>query len=201
MPDNDTKLIVGLGNPGRKYAGTRHNAGFRVIDQLAKLLQIKVNKRKFGGKFCQVDFAGKNLMLLKPQKYMNCSGQSVATVVGFYKLELCNLLVVLDDMDLEPGCIRIRSKGSAGGQKGLADIIEKLNSRDVNRLRIGIGHPANCGQNRLWRSDTDDAVDYVLSRPSGAEKKLLDSAIKTAAEASLFWVTEGIEAAMNEFNN
>ena len=116
-------------------------------------------------------------------------------------LKLCDLLVVLDDMDLEPGCIRIRSKGSAGGQKGLADIIEKLNSRNINRLRIGIGHPANCSKNRLWQSDADDAVDYVLSRPSGAEKKLLDSAIKTAAEASLLWVTEGVKAAMNKVNN
>jgi len=204
------KMVVGLGNPGKEYVQTRHNSGFRVIDSLAEALKINVSKRRFGarpvrnGSFRTVrlprqlsngarlgmgEFAEKKLILLKPWRYVNCSGQPVATAVGFYRLDTSDLLVVTDDMDLEPGRIRIRSKGSAGGHKGLTDIIEKLGTNEFGRLRIGIG-----------QSGETEAYDYVLDKPSEDEKPLLDEAIERAREAVLCWVEDGIEAAMNKYN-
>ncbi|UCE99094.1 MAG: aminoacyl-tRNA hydrolase [Planctomycetota bacterium] len=182
-------MVVGLGNPGREYVDTRHNAGFRLIDLLAETLGIEVKKRKFGASLGQGEFAGKKLILLKPMRYMNCSGQVVATAVGFYRLALGDLLVISDDLALEPGRIKIRTRGSAGGHNGLADVIEKLGTEDVSRLRIGIGQ---CG--------SEAAEDYVLDGPSEAERPLLDEAISRAREAVLCWVQQGIEAAMNNFN-
>lgn len=185
----ETKMVVGLGNPGRSYINTRHNAGFRVIDSVAKALAIEVRTRKFGARLGQGEFAGKKLILLKPIRFMNCSGQVVATAAGFYKLELSDLLVISDDMALEPGRIRLRAKGSAGGHNGLADVIEKLGSEGVNRLRVGIGP---CGE--------EDAVDYVLDRPTKAQKALLGKATESARDAVLCWIEDGIETAMNRFN-
>ncbi len=188
IPDA-VKMVVGLGNPGDEYVDTRHNAGFCVIDSVAKMLEIDVKERKFGACFGQGEFAGKKLILLKPMRYMNCSGQVVATAVGFYKLVLGDLLVISDDMAIEPGRIRIRARGSAGGHNGLADVIEKLGTEDVNRLRIGIGQ---CG--------SEAAEDYVLDKPLEVERPLLDEAISRAREVVLCWVEQGIEAAMNNFN-
>jgi len=182
-------MVVGLGNPGDEYVDTRHNAGFKVIDSLAEALKIDVRKRKFGARFGEGEFADKKLILLKPMLFMNCSGQVVATAASFYKIELNELLVVTDDMAIETGRIRLRAKGSAGGHKGLTDVIEKLGSEDVSRLRIGIGQ---CGN--------EDAEDYVLDKPMGDENILLDEATVKAREAVLCWVQYGIEAAMNEFN-
>ncbi len=182
-------LIVGLGNPGDEYKDTRHNVGFKVIDSLAETLGIEVRKKKFGGRFGEVEFSGKKLILLKPQQYMNLSGQVVATAVGFYKLGSSDLLVISDDLALEPGRIRIRAKGSAGGQKGLADIVEKLGTEDFARLRIGIG------QNEKMLAE-----DYVLGRPDKEQKALLADAIERAKEAVLCCVESGIEAAMNKYN-
>jgi len=182
-------MVVGLGNPGDEYVDTRHNAGFRVIDSLAEALKINVRKKKFGACFGEGEFADKKLILLKPMRFMNFSGQVVATAVGFYKIEPKDLLVVTDDMALEPGRIRLRAKGSAGGHKGLEDVIEKIGSEEVNRLRIGIG---KCGN--------DAAEDYVLDKPTDDEKILLDVAIVKEIEAVLCWVKYGIEDAMNEFN-
>jgi len=183
------RMVVGLGNPGDEYVDTRHNAGFRVIDSLTEALKIDVRKRKFGARFGEGEFADKKLILLKPMRFMNCSGQVVATAASFYKIELSELLVVTDDMALEPGRIRLRVKGSAGGHKGLEDVIEKIGSEEVNRLRIGIGQ---CGN--------EDAEDYVLDKPNDDEKILLDDATVKAREAVMCWVEYGIEAAMNEFN-
>jgi len=184
-----TKMVAGLGNPGAEYVGTRHNVGFCVVDLLADALQIEVRKRKFGAVFGRGEFAGKKLILLKPWQYMNCSGEPIATAVGFYKLDVSDLLVVTDDMALEPGRIRIRAKGSSGGHNGLTDVIERLGTEGVGRLRIGIG-----------QSDTEDAVDYVLDKPTEAERALLDEAIVRAREAVLWWVEYDIEAVMNKFN-
>jgi len=183
-------MVVGLGNPGKEYADTRHNIGFKVIDSLAEQLKIKVRKKKFGAIFGEGKFADKKLILLKPWRWMNNSGQVVATTIGFYKLARADLLVVLDDMALTPGTIRIRKKGSAGGHKGLLDIIEKLGTNQFGRLRVGIGHHGE-----------DDAIDYVLDRPSEAEKPLLNEAIDRAKDAVLCWVEWGIEQAMNRFNS
>ncbi|MBN2456749.1 MAG: aminoacyl-tRNA hydrolase [Sedimentisphaerales bacterium] len=183
-------LLIGIGNPGSRYAQTRHNIGFKVIDVLAELLHIKVVDKKFGGLLGKGKFAGRELVLLKPMKFVNCSGQVVATVVGFHKLNLSKILVITDDMALEPGRIRLRASGSSGGHNGLADIIEKLGSEDINRLRIGIGQSGGLSD-----------YDYVLSAPSPEQKPLLDEAIDKSKEAVLYWIENGIEAAMNKFNS
>ena len=185
----ERRMIVGLGNPGAEYAGTRHNAGFDVVDILAKKLDTSVKQKKFGGLFgdCQLD--EKKLMLLKPQKYMNRSGQVVATAMGFYKLPLENLIVVTDDMALEPGRIRIRRKGSSGGHNGLGDIIEKLGTDEFARLRIGIG-----------QSGGEVSTDYVLARASNEEKELTAEAVEKSCRVLICWATEGVDKAMNKFN-
>lgn len=183
------KIVVGLGNPGEEYVGTRHNIGFRVIDSLAKVLKVDVRKKKFGAYFGEGEFAGKKLFLLKPRRFMNHSGEAVTEAVGFYQLGLSDLLVITDDMALSPGRIRIRGKGSAGGHKGLADIIEKLGTEDIGRLRVGIG-----------QSGDETAYDYVLDRPTETERPLLDEATERAREAVLYWAGHGIEAVMNKFN-
>ena len=185
----EIKMIVGLGNPGREYAGTRHNAGFDVVDSLARQLGVDVKKKKFGGLFGQCVLDDKTVMLLKPQRYMNCSGEVVATARGFYKLALEDIIVVTDDMALEPGRIRIRPKGSSGGHNGLEDIIARLGSDEFTRLRIGIGE-----------SSEQMATDYVLARPGDEEKELKEKAVEKAAQAVICWVKEGVDAAMNKFN-
>ncbi|KPK44884.1 MAG: hypothetical protein AMJ65_01730 [Phycisphaerae bacterium SG8_4] len=182
-------MVVGLGNPGDRYLDTRHNMGFMVIDLLAEALRIEVGKRKFGARFALGEFADKKLILLKPWQFMNRSGQAVATAAGFYKLGVGELLVVSDDMDLEPGRIRLRAKGSAGGHNGLADIAQKLGTSEFARCRVGIG-----------RSDSQESVDYVLERPTNEQKPLLDVAIERARDAVFCWIEHGIETAMSKFN-
>ncbi|MBC8218574.1 MAG: aminoacyl-tRNA hydrolase [Planctomycetes bacterium] len=185
----DMRMVVGLGNPGDRYLDTRHNMGFMVIDSLADALKIEVGKRKFGARFALGEFADKKLILLKPWQFMNRSGQAVATAAGFYRLDVGDLLVVSDDLDLEPGRIRLRAKGSAGGHNGLADIAQKLGTNEFARCRVGIG----C-------SDRQEAVSYVLERPKKGQKPLLDSAVERARDAVFCWIECGIETAMNEFN-
>ncbi|MHC4122937.1 MAG: aminoacyl-tRNA hydrolase [Planctomycetota bacterium] len=185
----EIKMVVGLGNPGKKHSKTRHNAGFWAVDSLAEQLGIRFKTKKFGAYFGTGEYLGKKLILLKPLQFMNCSGQVVATAVGFYKLELSDLLVISDDMALEAGRIRIRLKGSGGGQKGLADIIDKLGTNEFSRLRIGIG-----------QNESIDAYDYVLSEPTREERKLLDGSIERAKEAVLCWIEHEAKAAMNGFN-
>ena len=155
---NGVKMVVGLGNPGRGYADTRHNIGFRVVDSLAQKLKIDVKKRKFAARFGWGESGDKKLILLKPWQFMNRSGSAVAKAMAFYKLSVGGLLVVSDDMALAVGAIRLRAKGSAGGHNGLADVIEKIGTNQFSRLRVGIG-----------QSDREDDMDYVLSRPSERE--------------------------------
>ena len=189
MSEYGVKMVVGLGNPGAEYEGTRHNAGFMVIDSLASELGIKAKKKKFGGLLGEGEYLDKKLILLKPCQYMNRSGQVVATAIGFYKLCLSEMLVVSDDIALVPGRIRIRARGSAGGQKGLADILERLGTDEVSRLRVGIG-----------QSGVQASEDYVLARPSAEEKSLLEAAVDKARDAILCWIEFGIDEAMNRFN-
>lgn len=184
------KIVVGLGNPGSEYVNTRHNIGFKVIDSLAEQLNINVKKRKFGARFGIGEFSDKKLILLKPWRYMNRSGHPVATAVGFYKLDLNDLLVVLDDMALPPGKIRIRPGGSAGGHNGLDDVIEKLGTEKFSRLRIGIG-----------QSGRENAVDFVLDKPTKEDRVLLDEAVQRAKQAVLSWMENGIDVTMNKFNS
>jgi len=185
----DMRMVVGLGNPGDQYRNTRHNMGFKVIDAMAAALSVETGQRKFGARLGSGEFAGKKLILAKPWQYMNRSGQAVATAVGFYKLDLTDLLVVTDDMDLDPGRIRVRARGSAGGHNGLADIIEKLGTDEFARCRIGIG-----------RSGQQDAVDFVLDEPPRADRALLAEAVDRARDAVLCWIEHGIDKAMTMFN-
>jgi PTH1 family peptidyl-tRNA hydrolase len=186
----DLKLVVGLGNPGPEYAETRHNLGFKVIEALDEALGIDVGQQKFGARIGDGWFRERKVMLMKPWQFMNRSGQAVATAVGFYKLGLEDLIVITDDKALEPGRIRIRAKGSAGGHNGLADIIARLGSNEFARCRVGIG-------------DCPGAlsVDYVLGRPREEERPLLNEAIVRARDAVLCWLESGIDRTMNEFNN
>ena len=186
---DEIRLIAGLGNPGLEYQGTRHNVGFEVVDLLAEKLKVRLNKEKFSAAFGQTEFEDKKLILLKPFLFMNNSGQVIATAANFYKLTADKILVITDDMALEPGMIRLRAEGSAGGHNGLADIIEKLGTDQFSRLRIGIGS-----------SGRMTGRDYVLSKPDETERKLIDRAVAEASEAVMVWISAGIETAMNKFN-
>ena len=183
------QMIVGLGNPGKRYTDTRHNVGFKVVDMLCETTGIQINKKSFGGHLGKGEFAGKDVLLMKPWQFMNCSGQPVADTIGFYKLHLSDVLVILDDMWLEPGQIRLREKGSAGGHNGLADIVEKLGTENVPRLRIGIG-----------QCQADGAVGYVLGKPGSDEAELVNKGVEQAREAAVYWLKEGIGPAMTKFN-
>jgi len=200
----EIKMIVGLGNPGGEYERTRHNLGFRVIDLLTRRLSIALKKKKrFGAAVGSGEFEGRGVVLLKPLMYMNCSGGPVAKAMAFYKPALADLLVITDDMALEPGRIRIRASGSAGGHNGLADVIEKLASSDFSRLRIGIGSPPARDNEDSGRLEDNEIAwrDYVLDEPTPQELELLDPAMQQAQQAALCWVRAGVESAMNEYNN
>ncbi len=184
------KLVVGLGNPGRKYQGTRHNVGFDVLSVLARYHAAGPAVNRFQGEL--VDYPGPNgrVVLLCPQTFMNRSGQSARAAIDFYKLQRSDVLVVCDDLNLPLGRLRFRPGGSAGGQKGLADIIQHLGSDDFARLRVGIGStPAG------W-----DAADFVLSRFSATERAVIDSAIERAAQGIDDWVTHDVPYCMNQYN-
>lgn len=185
------KLVVGLGNPGTRYAESRHNVGFRVVDVLAGRWGTAWGQpdRRFAGHLGQGHRGGQPVVLLKPTTYMNLSGQSVAAVWRFYKLELADVLVVYDDLDLPLGQLRVRASGSAGGHKGMDDVIRQLGSQDIARVRLGIGrvHPAA-------------ATAYVLSRFDENERPLVEEALDRAAAAAECWLREGIVATMNRFN-
>jgi PTH1 family peptidyl-tRNA hydrolase len=184
------KLIVGLGNPGRRYEKTRHNVGFETLNLVAQRCAESAAKDKFDGRIAEATIAGERALLLWPHTLMNRSGQSVLGAVDFYQLPLADLLVVCDDFNLPLGTLRFRSQGSAGGQRGLQDIIRRLGTQDFSRLRIGIG-PV---------SDNWDAADFVLSRFTASERFDIDEAILRAADGVECWVAEGIAASMSKFN-
>jgi PTH1 family peptidyl-tRNA hydrolase len=185
----DIRLVVGLGNPGPEYAETRHNLGFKVIEALEEALGVEVRQRKFNARIGEGWQGGKKVILMKPWTFMNRSGDSVATAAGFYKLDLRDLMVVVDDMALETGVLRVRAGGSAGGHNGLTDIIEKLGTNEFARCRVGIGSRPG-----------DQAVEHVLGRPVSEEKPRLNRAILGARDAVLCWLEFGVDKTMNEFN-
>jgi PTH1 family peptidyl-tRNA hydrolase len=184
------KLVVGLGNPGTKYQGTRHNIGFEVVDRLARGGSGTTFARKFDGLLGEIEIDFRRVLLLKPETFMNLSGRSVAQALRFYKLDPANdLLVICDDLTLPLGKLRLRSGGSDGGQKGLRDISAHLGTPGYPRLRVGIGDQGDL-----------DAADFVLSRFRTAERAVMDDALILATQAVAVWATQGIEAAMNRFN-
>jgi PTH1 family peptidyl-tRNA hydrolase len=183
-------LVVGLGNPGRKYNGTRHNVGFEVLAELARRHAAPDARSGFEAEVTETTIAGRRTLLAAPRTYMNLSGRSVQQIVKFYKLPLEDLLVICDDMNLPAGKLRLRKSGSAGGQKGLQNIIDQLGTQDFSRLRIGIGRPP----------ENIDAVDYVLTRFRSDERELLEDAVSDAASAVETWLRDGADAAMNSIN-
>lgn len=182
------KLIVGLGNPGPDYAGTRHNVGFEVVDRFASRWQISLASEKFHGWFGQGEVHGERVMLLKPLTYMNRSGKAVVAAGRFYKLELPDLLVVTDDFALPLGRLRMRKAGSSGGHNGLQDIVERVASEDWCRLRIGVGEAVG-----------DPAV-FVLSRFGHGERELVERVCDRTSDAVESWVKDGPDLTMTRFN-
>lgn len=183
-------IIIGLGNPGSKYAGTRHNIGFELIDRLADTMSVRLGPGKGPFHVGKGNHAGQSMYLVKPTTYMNNSGNAVQQVVNWYKEDLSNCLVCYDDLDLEVGTIRLRPNGSAGGHNGIKDIIQKLGTNAFPRLRIGIGNNFPRGQQ----------VQYVLSPFSEDERKVIEPTLDTAIDACFCFLREGIEEAMNKFN-
>ncbi len=184
------KLIVGLGNPGKKFEDTRHNIGFTVIDKLAGLLHIDVGKRGHDSFFGQGNVEGEKILLAKPLTYMNKSGHAVSSFLCYYRILPEDLLIIHDDADLEVGCLRIRSRGGAGGHRGIESIISYLGRKDFSRLRIGIK-----GKGR-----NSQLADYVLKKFDEEERTIVDRAVAEAAEAAQCFIEEGVAKAMSRYN-
>lgn len=184
------KVVVGLGNPGPKYERTRHNVGFVVVNELATRLAAGKPRFRFDAQVAEGSLGTEKVLLAAPQTYMNESGRSVRQLVDFFGLPLSDLLVVCDDFNLDLARLRMRSGGSAGGQKGLADTIRHLGTEEFPRLRIGIGHPP----------EPMDAADFVLSRFRRNEIKSIDAAVVRAAEGAELWIRSGLDRAMNQVN-
>ena len=188
---SESWLIVGLGNPGKEYAHTRHNCGFRALDILAEKLGCRVDKGKFQGLYGQCNWQGRKLLLLKPQTFMNLSGRSVLQLSAYYNVPPQRIIVLFDDISLEPGRLRIRADGSAGGHNGINSIISELGSQDFPRVKIGVGgkpHP------------DADLADWVLSGFTAQEEKALSTALERSADAALCIIEKGVPEAANRFN-
>lgn len=183
-------LIVGLGNPEEEYSKTRHNMGFNAINKIAEQYGIKVTKNKFQGLYESALIEGEKVILLKPQTYMNLSGNSVKEVVDFYKIEKEKILVIYDDMDIEPGKIKIRKKGSAGGHNGMKSIIQMIGTEEFPRIRVGIGRPIH----------KDDEINYVIGAIPEEDLKRLDEGIEKAQKAVEEILRNGVDSAMNKYN-
>jgi peptidyl-tRNA hydrolase, PTH1 family len=181
------RMIVGLGNPGREYAHTRHNVGFDVLDKFAARQGVRIIKRRLKAMVAPFRFGDEEILLVKPQTFMNLSGQSVGALLRMYKGEPDDILVVYDDMDVPFGKIRIRPQGSSGGHKGMESIVRAIGSTDFPRIRVGIGRGG-------------EAIDHVLSGFRRAERPVIDAAIDDAVDALEMILEEGIEAAMNRYN-
>ena len=188
---SETWLVVGLGNPGREYEKSRHNCGFRALDILADQLGCRVDKGKFQGLYGQTTYHDKKLLLLKPQTYMNLSGRSVLQRSAYFNVPPQRIIVLFDDISLDPGRLRVRADGSAGGHNGIKSIIAEVGSQDFPRVKIGVGakpHPDY------------DLADWVLSSFSAAEEKALQPALQRAAEAALSIIDRGVPETANRFN-
>ena len=183
------KLIVGLGNPGSRYAGTRHNVGYAVVDLLAESPHASRLPSRFQAQMAELREDSWRVLLLKPETFMNLSGRCVREVMEYYQLPREELLIICDDINLPLGKLRFRVRGSHGGHKGLRDIQSHLGSTEYSRLRIGVGAPGE-----------RDVVDYVLGRFSPTEQPVMEDAVRIAAQAAMVWVEHGTEACMNQYN-
>lgn len=188
---NESWLIVGLGNPGKEYASTKHNCGFRAIDILAENLNCKIDKSKFQGLYGQTVYERTKIFLLKPLTYMNLSGRSVLQMSAYYNIPPQRIIVMFDDISLEPGRLRIRPNGSAGGHNGIKSIIAELGSQDFPRVKIGVGAKPH---------KDADLADWVLSGFTANEEKALAVSLKNAADSALCIVQKGVYEAANRFN-
>ena len=184
-------LIVGLGNPGQKYEHTRHNMGFLTVDLLAEKTGVKLNKVKFKSAYNIMNFAGCKCLVMKPQTYMNLSGEAVREAVQFYKIPADHVLVIYDDISLPVGKLRVRPTGSAGGHNGIKNIIAHLGTQDFPRVKIGVGAPEGGGA---------EMADWVIGAPSQAERKVLVESFEKAIQAAACIIEHGCQQAMNDFN-
>ncbi len=183
------KVVVGLGNPGGRYDGTRHNVGFAVIDLLASAPSAGRFQSRFQAQVAELTEGSEKVLLVKPETFMNLSGRAVRQVIDFYQLPLTELLVICDDMALPLGKLRFRAKGTHGGHNGLRDIQNHLGSTEYSRLRIGVGAP-----------EEDEAIDHVLGRFRPSERPIIADALQLSAQAVIVWVLQGIQVCMNQYN-
>ena len=183
-------LIVGLGNPEEEYARTRHNMGFDTINKIADSNNININKSKFNSLYGMGEIEGEKVILLKPQTYMNLSGNAVRDFMKFYKLSPQDVIVIYDDLDIEPGIIKIRKKGGAGTHNGMKSVVQEIQSEDFARIRVGIGNP----------KFKNDLLNYILTRIPDEEYKLLQQATESASKAVNEIIKNGIDSAMNKYN-
>lgn len=183
-------LIVGLGNPENDYRHTRHNMGFNTINQLAKQYKIEVIKKKFKGLYGKGIIEGEEVILLKPQTFMNLSGESIREVMQFYRLHIDQLIVIYDDIDIQPGKIKIRKAGGAGTHNGMKSVLQAVKTENIKRIRVGIGMP----------KEKVDLVNYVLGSIPEEEKEELEKGINLAKEAVIEIIKQGMDKAMNRFN-
>ena len=183
-------LIVGLGNPETDYANTRHNMGFDVINQITNITGIKVTKSKFNALYGMGEIKGKKVILVKPQTYMNLSGESIIEFKKYYKISNKDIIVIYDDIDLDIGSIRIKPKGSSGTHNGMKSVVENLKTEDFIRVRVGIGSPEN----------KEDIINYVIGAISKKEREKLEKSVEKAAQSVIEILVNGIDIAMNKYN-
>ena len=183
-------LIVGLGNPEKDYSNTRHNMGFHTINKLAKEYEIEVTKNKFKGLYGSGIIEGEKVILLKPQTFMNLSGESMKEIVQFYKIEVEQIIIIYDDMYIDPGEIRIRKTGGPGTHNGMKSVVHELNTQNLKRVRVGIGMPA----------EKENLIEYVIGAIAEEDKEKLEKGTDLAKEAVIEIIKSGIDKAMNQFN-
>ncbi len=185
------KIIAGLGNPGSRYEATRHNAGFHVVDSIARELNLSWKNSQFQASVAQGTFENETILLVKPLTFMNDSGVAIGKIVRYYKISLQQLLIIFDDLDLPAGKVRVREKGSAAGHHGMESIIAHLSSQEFPRIKVGIGRPAN---------GKIEVIDFVLGAPKGDDSIILQEGESLAAQAALLWARSDITSAMNTVN-
>ena len=183
-------IVAGLGNPGREYENTRHNAGFLVLDQIAGSCGVRLDRLKYKSLCADAVLGGRRVLLMKPQTFMNLSGESVRAAADFYKVDPEHIIIVYDDISLDVGQLRIRKKGSAGGHNGIKNIISHLGTQEFPRIKVGVGD----------KPKKMDLADYVLSRFSKEDRAVMEDAFREAAGAVEMMITQGADAAMNQFN-